>query len=103
MGVLSLKNNSGLNSEEIQELSRRVRLRILHEDDDMVLLTAPNDDELASIVKELLSYKPMNLKEIHLILSGIASEDKIRKAINTLLERGDVHISNDGKYIATVI
>ncbi|MEM4718160.1 MAG: ArsR family transcriptional regulator [Desulfurococcaceae archaeon] len=98
-----MRNNASLNSEDIQELSRRVRLRILHEDDDMVLLTAPNDDELISIVKELLSYKPMNLKEIHQILSGIASEDKIRKAINTLLESGQVHISNDGKYIATMV
>jgi hypothetical protein len=98
-----LKTSNELDPVEIQELARRVRLRILHEDDDVVLLTAPNDEELASIVRELLSYKPMNLKEIHQILSGIASEDKIRKALNMLLDRGEVYISNDGKYVTTVL
>jgi hypothetical protein len=98
-----LKTSNELDPVEIQELARRVRLRILHEDDDVVLLTAPNDEELASIVRELLSYKPMNLKEIHQILSGIASEDKIRKALNMLLDRGEIYISNDGKYVTTVL
>ncbi|MEM0003984.1 MAG: ArsR family transcriptional regulator [Desulfurococcaceae archaeon] len=98
-----MKTSNELDPVEIQELARRVRLRILHEDDDVVLLTAPNDEELASIVRELLSYKPMNLKEIHQILSGIASEDKIRKALNMLLDRGEVYISNDGKYVTTVL
>lgn len=92
-----------LSQEEIQELSRRLRLKILHEDSDVILLTAPNDDELINIVKELLYYKSMNLKEIHFILSGIASEDKIRKALNTLLERGEAFIDNDGKYIVPSI
>lgn len=98
-----MKTNNDLDQVEIQELARRVRLRILHEDDDVVLVTAPNDEELASIVRELLSYKPMNLKEIHQILSGIASEDKIRKALNMLLDRGEIYISNDGKYVTVVL
>lgn len=98
-----MKTSNELDPVEIQELARRVRLRILHEDDDVVLLTAPNDEELANIVRELLSYKPMNLKEIHQILSGIASEDKIRKALNMLLDRGEIYISNDGKYVTTVL
>lgn len=97
-----MKANS-FEQNQAQELSRRIRLRILHEDDEVILVTAPNDDELAIIVKELLSYKSMNLKEIHQILSGIASEDKIRKALNTLLERGEVYLDNDGKYVASSI
>lgn len=96
-----MKDSNSLTNEELQELSRRVRLRVLHEDNDVVLLVAPNDEELAKIIKELLSYKPMNSKEIHQILSGIASEDKIRKALNTLLERGEVYINSDGRYIST--
>ncbi|MEM0001771.1 MAG: ArsR family transcriptional regulator [Desulfurococcaceae archaeon] len=98
-----MKANNDLDQVEIQELARRVRLRILHEDDDVVLVTAPNDEELAGIVRELLSYKPMNLKEIHQILSGIASEDKIRKALNMLLDRGEIYIGNDGKYVTVVL
>lgn len=98
-----MKTSDELDQDELQELARRVRLRILHEDDDVVLVTAPNDEELASIVRELLGYKPMNLKEIHQILSGIASEDKIRKALNMLLDRGEIYISNDGRYVTVVI
>jgi len=92
--------NIELSPEDVNELSRRIRLRIIHEDNDIVLTSAPNDDQLVEIIKDLLSYKPMNLKEIHYILSGIASEDKIRKALNTLILRGEVHINGDnGKYI----
>jgi len=51
-----LKANS-FDQNQVQELSRRIRLRILHEDDEVILVTAPNDEELTIIVKELLSYK----------------------------------------------
>jgi hypothetical protein len=95
--------SSNLTPEEIQELSKRVKLKILHEDSDVVLLTAPNDEELVEIVKELLRYKPMNLKEIHQILSGVASEDKIRKALTTLLKNGEVYLSEDGRYMSPSI
>jgi len=89
-----------LKPEEVNELAKRIKLKVLHEDSDIVLASAPNDDQLVEIVKEILSYKPMNLKEIHYILSGIASEDKIRKALNNLISRGEVYIdSNNGKYI----
>jgi len=93
--------NISITQEEIEELARRVRLKILHEDDDIVLMTAPNEDQLASIIKELISIKPLNLREIHAILSGIASEDKIRRALNNLLESGEAYINNEGRYLST--
>jgi hypothetical protein len=93
--------NISITQEEIEELARRVRLKILHEDDDIVLMTAPNEDQLATIIKELISIKPLNLREIHAILSGIASEDKIRRALNNLLESGDAYINNEGRYLST--
>ncbi|MGB9827792.1 MAG: ArsR family transcriptional regulator [Thermosphaera sp.] len=98
--VLELGNIS-ITQEEIEELARRVRLKILHEDDDIVLMTAPNEDQLASIIKELISIKPLNLREIHAILSGIASEDKIRRALNNLLESGEAYINSEGRYLST--
>jgi hypothetical protein len=98
--VLEMGNIS-ITQEEIEELARRVRLKILHEDDDIVLMTAPNEDQLATIIKELISIKPLNLREIHAILSGIASEDKIRRALNNLLESGDAYINNEGRYLST--
>ncbi|MEL9909169.1 MAG: ArsR family transcriptional regulator [Desulfurococcus sp.] len=92
---------TNLTQDEIEELARRVRLKILHEDEEVVLMTAPNEEQLESIIKELISYKPMNLREIHIILSGIASEDKIRRALNSLLDRGEAYITSDGRYIST--
>jgi len=93
--------NISITQEEIEELARRVRLKILHEDDDIVLMTAPNEDQLVVIIKELISIKPLNLREIHAILSGIASEDKIRRALNNLLESGDAYINSEGRYLST--
>ncbi|ADV64567.1 hypothetical protein [Desulfurococcus mucosus] len=92
---------ANLSEEEIEELARRVRLKILHEDEEVVLMTAPNEEQLEEIIKELLGYKPMNLREIHTVLSGIASEDKIRRALNSLLDRGEAYITSDGRYIST--
>jgi hypothetical protein len=98
--VLNVRSNSSLTPEEIRELAKRIRLKKIHEDSDVVLVTAPNDDELVEIVKDLLSIKSMSIKEIHQVLSGVASEDKIRRALNTLIEKGEVYIDNNGKYIA---
>ncbi|ABN69636.1 hypothetical protein Smar_0529 [Staphylothermus marinus F1] len=91
-------SNINLTPHEIKYFSRKVRLKILHEDDDVVLMTAPNEDQLIEIIKELISEKPMNLREIHTILSGIASEDKIRRALLTLVENGLAVMDDDGRY-----
>ncbi len=92
--------NINLTPQEIEYFSRKIRLRILHEDDDVVLMTAPNEDQLIEIIRELISEKPMNLREIHTILSGIASEDKIRRALMILVEKGLATMSPDGRYSA---
>ncbi|MCI4462329.1 MAG: ArsR family transcriptional regulator [Thermogladius sp.] len=92
--------NVELSPEELERLSRKVRLRILHEDDDVVLMTAPNEEQLVNIIYELLQEKPLNLKEVHLVLSGIASEDKIRRAVSNLVENGLIITGPDGRYRA---
>jgi len=92
--------NFNLTPEEIEYFTKKVRLKILHEDDDVVIATAPNEDQLMEIIRELISEKPMNLREIHYILSGIASEDKIRRALMTLVEQGLAVINSDGRYSA---
>jgi len=94
--------NVKLSPEEIEYFSRKVRLKILHEDDDIVLMTAPNEEQLVDIIRELISEKPMNLREIHLILSGIASEDKIRRALAILIDRGVAVVGDDGRYSASL-
>ncbi|MEM3801599.1 MAG: hypothetical protein QW183_01965, partial [Saccharolobus sp.] len=56
-------------------------------------------DELKQILLDLLNEKPMNLKELHSMLSGIASEDKIRRALADLVENGKINLLEDGKYV----
>ncbi len=95
---MSFGGNINLTDEEIRYFINKIRLRKLYEDDDVVLMTAPNEDELRTIILDLLREKPMNLREIHTILSGLASEDKIRKALITLAEEGLVTLNDDGRY-----
>ncbi len=79
-------------------VNKKINLRVLYEDPDVVVVTAPNEDELRRILIELLKESPMSLKELHSVLSGLASEDKIRKALSVLMEQGVVGVQRDGKY-----
>ncbi|MCY0859518.1 MAG: hypothetical protein OWQ54_03725 [Sulfolobaceae archaeon] len=94
------KRKKKSNSEKEEEGSDLVekRLRVIYSDKDVVVVTAPNEDELKQIILDLLNDKPMNLKELHNVLSGIASEDKIRKALSDLAEKGIIMLLEDGRY-----
>ncbi len=75
------------------------RLKVVYDDKEVLVMTAPNEDELKDILLELLEERPMNLKELHAHLSGIASEDKIRRALTDLTEQHKVALTDDGKYV----
>ncbi|AOL15672.1 hypothetical protein BFU36_01795 [Sulfolobus sp. A20] len=75
------------------------KLKVVYSDKDVIVMTAPNEDELKQILLDLLNEKPMNLKELHSMLSGIASEDKIRRALADLVEKGKINLLEDGKYV----
>ncbi|MEM0373221.1 MAG: hypothetical protein QXV69_00540 [Sulfolobaceae archaeon] len=74
------------------------KLKVIYSDKEVVVMTAPNEEELKQILLDLLEEKPMSLKELHSMLSGIASEDKIRRALADLAEKGSVMLLEDGKY-----
>ncbi|BCS94230.1 hypothetical protein L3N51_01126 [Metallosphaera sp. J1] len=74
------------------------KLKVVYSDKDVVVMTAPNEEELKQILLDLLTEKPMNLKELHSKLSGIASEDKIRRALASLSENRQVTLLEDGRY-----
>lgn len=76
----------------------KLGLRVVYEDPEVLVITAPNEDELREIIIELLREKPMNVKELHSILSGLASEDKIRKALIRLADAGRVMPLPDGRF-----
>jgi len=74
-------------------------LSVIYEDPDVVVYTAPNEDELKSILLGLLKrYERMNIRELHSILSGLASEDKIRHALGELMKENKVIVDTQGYY-----
>lgn len=75
------------------------RLSRIYEDGDIVVYTAPNEDELKDLLLDLLrKYGPMTIRDLHAHLSGLASEDKIRQALNHLVLNNKVYVFSDGKY-----
>ncbi|NPA04808.1 MAG: ArsR family transcriptional regulator [Crenarchaeota archaeon] len=83
---------------EVYVYNENIALQKLYEDDEVIVVVAPNEDQLRDIIVRLLEERPMTVKELHSILSGLASEDKIRHALNELMEIGMVYPDNEGRY-----
>ncbi|MEB3816418.1 MAG: ArsR family transcriptional regulator [Desulfurococcales archaeon] len=74
-------------------------LRVVYEDPDVIVYTAPNEEELKEILLDLLrKHDRMNIRELHSYLSGLASEDKIRYALNELIKENKVVVDRQGYY-----
>jgi len=86
--------------EDVYVYDKNIVLKKLYEDDDVVVVVAPNEDQLREIILNLLAERPMTVRELHEKLSGLASEDKIRYALNKLMEEGMVEGDNEGRYYA---
>jgi len=89
---------SSTREAENEEVVERLGLKVVYEDPEILVVTAPNEDELRNIILNLLREKPMSVKEIHSILAGIASEDKIRRSLMRLAEEGVVTMDEEGRY-----
>lgn len=61
--------------------------KIVYEDEDIVVVLAPRDEELPDLVLDAIKKKgrPMFFDELVREFSGIAGEDRLRKAVNHLL------------------
>jgi DNA-binding transcriptional ArsR family regulator len=93
-------NNSNSPGSEVYVYNKNIVLKKLYEDDEVVVVVAPNEDQLREIILRLLRERPMTVRELHEILSGLASEDKIRYALNKLVEEGIVESDEEGRYFA---
>jgi len=79
-------------------------LTVLYEDTDVVVYTAPNEDELKEILLDLLRRSGrMTIRELHRHLSGLASEDKIRYALGKLMKDNMVFVDRQGYYYPSEI
>lgn len=86
-------------SEEIEPSRVNLSFKVVYEDPEVLVIRAPTEDELVEIILKLLRERPMNIKEIHGYLPGIASEDKIRRTLTKLVSEGRVYVLEDGRFI----
>lgn len=84
--------------ERVYVYNENIVLQKLYKDDELIVVVAPNEDQLRDIIIKLLREKPLTVKELHSILSGLASEDKIRHALSQLMEEGLVYSDKEGRY-----
>ncbi len=76
------------------------KLKVVYEDNDIIVVVAPHEDELEKIVIDILKSHGgrLSVKEIHKYLEAVASEEKIRKTLYKLVSKGLVESRSDGRY-----
>lgn len=74
------------------------RLEKLYEDDDVVVVKAPDDKKLVELIVDIIKRKgkPVSWSEFREALTGLAGEDRLRKTLAELVERGVVVELPDG-------
>ncbi len=75
-------------------------LKVVYEDEDLVVIRAPDDMELEKIVISIIRSKgrPVTWHELRKELSGIAGEDRLRKVLVKLIERDEIVEMIDGSF-----
>jgi len=75
-------------------------LEVVYEDEDVLVVRAPDDEELERLVVDIIRKKgrPVTWKELRKELSGLAGEDRLRKVLVKLIERDVVVEMIDGTF-----
>ena len=75
-------------------------LEVVYEDEDVLVVRAPDDEELERLVVDIIRKKgrPVTWKELRKELSGLAGEDRLRKVLVRLIERDLVVEMIDGTF-----
>jgi len=93
-GTVPEKRREGKGKKE--EGSRNV----VYEDEDIVVMRAPDDEELIDLVKKKIAEngKPISWKELRTYFSGLAGEDRLRKVLIKLIENDEIIEMPDGTF-----
>ncbi len=80
--------------------SKPKELEVVYEDEDVLVVRAPDDEELERLVVDIIRRKgrPVTWKELRKELSGLAGEDRLRKVLVRLIERDVVIEMIDGTF-----
>lgn len=73
---------------------------VVYEDNDIIVVRAPSDEELEKIVKDVILRRgrPLSWKELRRELSGVVGEDRLRKVLIRLIEQDEVVEMVDGTF-----
>lgn len=73
---------------------------VVYEDEDIVVMRAPDDEELIDLVKKKIAEngKPISWKELRTYFSGLAGEDRLRKVLIKLIENDEIIEMPDGTF-----
>ncbi len=79
---------------------RSEELSVVYEDEDVVVMRAPDDEELEKLVIKIIKRKgrPVTWRELRSELSGLAGEDRLRKVLMSLIDRDIVVEMIDGSF-----
>ncbi|RUM48000.1 MAG: hypothetical protein DSY37_00770 [Hyperthermus sp.] len=77
-----------------------LNLKVLYEDEELVVMKAPTDEELVELVYKYIRGKgrPVTWRELRQVFSGTAGEDRLRKALIRLRREGLVVELRGGRY-----
>lgn len=74
--------------------------KIIYEDEEIMVMRAPSDEELEEMVVTIIANKgrPLAWKELRKELSGLVGEDRLRKALLKLIDKDVVVEMIDGTF-----
>jgi hypothetical protein len=77
-----------------------LELKVLYEDEELVVMKAPTDEELMDLVYNYIRSKgrPVTWKELREVFSGTAGEDRLRRALIKLRQSGKIVELRGGRY-----
>ncbi len=92
---MSEKKREGRGKREGEEPKK-----VIYEDEDIVVMRAPDDEELIELVKKKIADngKPISWKELRAYFSGLAGEDRLRKVLIKLIENDEILEMPDGTF-----
>ncbi len=75
-------------------------LKVLYEDEEVVVMKAPTDEELMELVYKYIKNKgrPVTWRELREEFSGTAGEDRLRRALSRLRRQGLIVDLGGGRY-----
>ncbi|MEM0020915.1 MAG: hypothetical protein QW039_00085 [Fervidicoccaceae archaeon] len=83
---------------EVRQKFRSGSQEVIYESKDIVVMVTPHEDKLSEIILNIIKSRgQVTIKEIHSELKTMASEEKIRKIVNSLRKAKIVN-SSKGKY-----